>query len=107
MNRECELDLHLVSLDSHRLLELLNDVQRLLLGRLIQLHDDVTILDSALDHANGEGTACIWIVAHLGDKRRDFVRYSTESALKIKKEKTIEVGALVLFQKSARFPFLR
>ena len=91
MNRECELDLHLVSLDSHRLLELLNDVQRLLLGRLIQLHDDVTILDSALDHANGEGTACIWIVAHLGDKRRDFIRYSTESAMKIKKKKRLKL----------------
>ena len=79
MSRESELDLHLVSLDSYRLLELLNDVQRLLLGRLIQLHDDVAILNSALDHANREGAACIGIVAHLGDERRDFVRNSAQS----------------------------
>ena len=79
MRREGELDLHLVSLDSHRLLELLNDVQRLLLGRLIQLHDDVAILNSALDHANREGAAGFWIVAHLGDERCDFVRNSAQS----------------------------
>lgn len=79
MRREGELDLHLVSLDSHRLLELLNDVQRLLLGRLIQLHDDVAVLNSALDHADREGAARIWIVAHLGDERCDFVRDSAQS----------------------------
>ena len=67
MSREGELDLHLVSLNPHRFFELLNDVQRLLLGGLIQLHDDVAVLNRALDHADGERAARLRIVAHLGD----------------------------------------